>query len=168
MALTDKLIAIAEALRDKTTNYVFEYSEAEKKPYAPKDDKYTLEQMVETIQTHCPNRVKKVFVKGNFDKVDASFGLIVSYTPEGIVVLTAKSYTDSGEYEHILWKLRNTPEGVGIIVGNTPSSQTNGERGQLISCLLTGITQNCRLTIEQTDTSSSNDYTEISIDIEYI
>ena len=168
MALIDKLIAIADALRDKATTHVFEYSEAEKTPYTPRSDKYTLTQMVDVIKNHCPNRVKKVYVKGSFDKVNTDFGLVVSYTTEGIVVLTAKSYTDTGDYEHIWWVLRSAPDGVGIITGNKPEDQTNGERGQLISCLLTGIAQNCRITIEQTDASKTHDRTEISIDVEYI
>ena len=129
MALIEKLTAIANALRDKATTHVFEYSETDKTPYNPRSDKYTLTQMVDVIKNHCPNRVKKVYIKGSFDKVNTDFGLVVSYTAEGIVVLTAKSYTDSGEYEHIWWWLRNAPEGVGIIVGNEPKGQTNGERG---------------------------------------
>lgn len=168
MALTDKLTAIANAIRDKATTHVFEYSEAEKTPYTPRSDKYTLTQMVDVIKNSCPNRVKKVYVKGAFDKVNADFGLVVSYTTEGVIVLTAQSYLDSGEYEHIWWKLRSAPEGVTIKTGNKPEDQTNGERGQLISCLLFGVTQNCRITIEQTDASSTHDRAEISIDIEYL
>ena len=154
MALTDKLTAIANAIRGKTN----------------KTGSLTLSQMVDEINNNWHAYVKEVVQIGSFDKINTSdIGLtVVSYTADGRVLLTSKSYTSSGEYEHIRWVLRSAPEGVGIIVGNKPSSQTNGERGQLVSCILTGINRNCKVSLEQTDTSSSNDYTEISIDIEYL
>ena len=166
MNLITKLTTIANIVRDKMTPMTFAYSDGVE--ITPNTTKYTLTDIINILNTKWYNYVKQVYVKGSFDKVDTSFGLQVSYTQDGIVLLTAKSYTDSGEYEHIKWKLRNAPNGVSIIIGNDPKDQTNGERGQLISCLLLGISQNCKLTIEQTDTSSTHDYTEISIDVTYI
>lgn len=151
MALTDKLYAIADAIRDKTD----------------KTDKLTLPQMVEEINNHWHNYVKEVEYIGSFDKAGSLIGLVWSYTPEGMLVLTTNSVDSS--YEHVYWVLRTAPEGVSIVRGREPDNwEPTGEPEQFISCLIGGISQNCKLSVEQTDSSSTYDYVEISVDIEYI
>ena len=151
MALTDKLIAIANAIRSKTN----------------KVDSLTLSQMVSEINSNWHAYVKDVVYKGAFDDVGSLIGLIWSYTPDGKLVLTTNSNNSS--YEHVYWKLGTCPTGVTISTGRKPDNwESSGEPEQFYSCILSGITQNCRLTVEQTDTSSTYDYVEITVTIEYI
>jgi hypothetical protein len=42
-----------------------------------------------------------------------------------------------------------------------------GQRGQLISCVISGITQDCRIVLEQGEVSTNHDYTEIRVWVEY-
>lgn len=110
MALTDKLIAIANAIRGKTD----------------KIDLLTMTQMVEEINNHWHNYIKEVVYNGNFDHVGSIIGLVWSYTPDGKLVLTTNSNNSS--YEHVYWKLGIVPEGVGILTGRKPDNwESTGE-----------------------------------------
>ena len=151
ITLWNKIKTIADAIRGKIN----------------KTDSLTIDQMVNEINTNWHAYVKEVIYKGNFNEVGSLIGLIWSYTPDGKLVLTSNS--NSSNYEHVYWKLGACPAGIGITTGRKPDNwEPTGEPEQFYSCILTGISQNCRLTVEQSDTSSTYDYVEVTITIEYI
>lgn len=154
MALTDKLTAIANAIRGKTN----------------KAEKLTLPQIVEEINTNWHAYVKNFSLAGSFNDINTSFGnngFVYGYSPDGKLIIVAKSKNSS--YELIYWRLGNHPDGVVIEAGREPNNwEASGEPEQLCACVLSGITQNCKVTIEQTDTSSTYDYVEITVTVEYI
>jgi hypothetical protein len=81
MALTDKLTAIANAIRAKSY----------------KIRPLTLDQMVEEInnewlqpgEQRIKHYVKDFYLKGEFDKISSDFTPIYSYTPDGKIVISA-------------------------------------------------------------------------------
>lgn len=154
MALTDKLTAIANAIRGKTN----------------KAEKLTLPQIVEEINSNWHAYVKNFSLIGSFDDINTSFGnkgFVYGYTPDGKLIIVAKSKNSS--YELIWWRLGSHPDGVVMEAGREPDNwEPSGEPEQLCACVLSGITQNCKVTIEQTDTSSTYDYVEITVTVEYI
>ena len=172
--LVNKLKSLGHILRLKATPYKETLDSNAtgnlKTPPVYNGNTYTLEQMVEQIQLGYHNYVKDIYYMGSFNEVDASWGILHSYTPDGRLVLTAKSYTGSGEYEHIVWTLYGTPEGSNITLerGDKPDlTLPKGMRGQLISCIISGITQDCRIVLEQGEVSTNHDYTEIRVWVEY-
>lgn len=154
MALTDKLTAIANAIRGKTD----------------KAEKLTLPQIVEEINTNWHAYVKNFSLTGTFNDINTSFGnngFVYGYTPDGKLIIIAKSKNSS--YELIYWRLGSHPDSVVMEAGREPNNwEASGEPEQLCACVLSGITQNCKVTIEQTDTSSTYDYVEITVNITYI
>ena len=174
ITLVNKLQTLGAVLRNKLTPMKFTYdsSASGTTPQTPEYLKqtFTLDEMAIQFMANFHNYVKEINLKGSFNEVDASWGMLHSYTPDGRLVLTAKSYTGSGEYEHIVWTLYGTPEGSNITLerGDKPDlTLPKGMRGQLISCIISGITQDCRIVLEQGEVSTNHDYTEIRVWVEY-
>lgn len=151
ITLWNKIKTIADAIRGKTD----------------KTDSLTIDQMVNEINTNWHAFVKEVELRGTFDKVGGDLGLVYSYSPDGKLVLTTQS--NDSDWEAVYWYLRTAPEGVGMTVGRQPDNSTpTGEPQQLISCILTGISQNCKIVIEQGDTDGFYDRVQVNVDVEYI
>ncbi len=160
MALTDKLTAIANAIRAKSY----------------KIRPLTLEQMVEEInnewlqpgEQRIKHYVKDFYLKGSFDKISSDFTPIYSYTPDGKIVITAMS--KNSDYELIWWRLKTNSEtpNISMIAGREPDNWSpTGEPEQICSCVISGVDRNCQIILEQTDTSSTYDYTEITVEVLY-
>lgn len=151
--LVAKLTNLANAIRGKTD----------------KVDTLSIDEMVSEINTNWHAFVKEFEFRGSFDKIygDNLQTIIYSYTPDGNLVLTTQS--KSSDWEAIWWTLRNAPSGVSMIVGRKPDNTTpTGEPQQIISCIITGISQNCKIVVEQGDTDGFYDRVQINVDVEYI
>ena len=151
--LWNKIKSIADAIRGKTD----------------KTDTLTIDQMVQEINNNWHAFVKEFELRGAFDKVygDNLQTIIYSYTPDGNLVLSVQ--TKNSDWEAVWWCLRNAPSGVSMIVGRQPDNTTpSGEPQQIISCIITGISQNCKVVVEQGDTDSFRDRVQINVDVEYI
>lgn len=151
--LVEKLTGLANAIRGKIN----------------KTEKLGIDEMVSEINTNWHAFVKEFELRGAFDKIYGSDlqTIIYSYTPDGNLVLSTQS--KNSDWEALWWGLRNAPSGVSMITGRKPDNGLpTGEPEQIFSCIITGISQNCKIVCEQGDTNSTNDSVKINVDVEYI
>ena len=151
--LVAKLTNLANAIRGKTD----------------KVNALSIDEMVSEINNNWHAFVKEFELRGTFDKIygDDLQTIIYSYTPDGNLVLSAQS--KDSDWEALWWTLRNAPSGVGMITGRKPDNALpTGEPEQIFSCIITGISQNCKIVCEQGSTSGTNDSVQVNIDVEYI
>ena len=93
---------------------------------------------------------------------NTSFGVLISYAPNGDVVLTMKGGTTT-TYENLYYVLDSAPDGVTMeFVRNTGTSSTSG---RIYSCVLSNIQTLVNIAIAMNSRSSSSDYTQCDITI---
>ena len=93
---------------------------------------------------------------------NTSFGVLISYAPNGDVVLTMKGGTTT-TYENLYYVLVSAPDGVTMeFVRNTGASST---AGRIYSCVLHNIQTLVNIAIAMNSRNSSNDYTQCNITI---
>lgn len=92
--------------------------------------------------------------------VDMDFGVLVSYAPNGDVVITMKAGT-STSYEHLRFVLSSAPEGVTMTFVN--DTNASGSAGCIYSCVLHGITEPMLLEVVAGSGNSTNDYIPINL-----
>lgn len=92
--------------------------------------------------------------------VNTDFGVLVSYAPNGDVVITMKAGT-STNYEHLRFVLSSAPEGVTMTFVN--DTNTSGSAGCIYSCVLHGITEPMTLEVVAGSGNSTNDYIPINL-----
>ena len=93
---------------------------------------------------------------------DTSFGVLISYAPNGDVVLTMKGGTTT-TYENLYYVLDSAPTGVTMeFVRNTGTSSASG---RIYSCVLNNIQTLVNIAIAMNDRNSSSDYTRCDITI---
>ena len=93
---------------------------------------------------------------------NTSFGVLISYAPNGDVVLTMKGGTTT-TYENLYYVLDSAPDGVTMeFVRNTGTSSTSG---RIYSCVLSNIQTLVNIAIAMNSRSSSSDYTQCNITI---
>lgn len=177
MALTDKLKAIANAIRGKTD----------------KTDLLTLPQMVDEINNEWKIKcyVKQFYIQDDGKHYDDSGNLIgedtdwkdcfntdfagtgqyvmLSYTTDGDIVLTAQS-TDAG-YSNIQWQLGGIPSGSGISIINHEFSYSlspTGDSGIIQSCIIRGVNKACRIRLDCGSKNGNKDSIAINVHIDYL
>ena len=93
---------------------------------------------------------------------NTSFGVLISYAPNGDVVLTMKGGTTT-TYENLYYVLDSAPDGVTMeFVRNTGTSSTSG---RIYSCVLSNIQTLVNIAIAMNNRNSSSDYTRCDITI---
>lgn len=93
---------------------------------------------------------------------NTNFGVLISYAPNGDVVLTMKGGTTT-TYENLYYVLDSAPSGVTMeFVRNTGASST---AGRIYSCVLHNIQTLVNIAIVMNSRNSSNDYTRCNITI---
>lgn len=92
---------------------------------------------------------------------NTDFGVLVSYSADGKVIITMKGGTSTG-YENIDFVLETAPSGVEI-VKNSTSYDTGDPAGNIYSCVLTGIESPVEMSITMNGANSSYDYVNCSI-----
>lgn len=93
---------------------------------------------------------------------NTSFGVLISYAPNGDVVLTMKGGTTT-TYENLYYVLDSAPDGVTMeFVRNTGTSSTSG---RIYSCVLKNIQTLVNIAIAMNNRNSSSDYTRCDITI---
>ena len=93
---------------------------------------------------------------------NTSFGVLISYAPNGDVVLTMKGGTTT-TYENLYYVLASAPDGVTMeFVRNTGASST---KGRIYSCVLHNIQTLVNIAIVMNSINSSGDYTQCKITI---
>lgn len=93
---------------------------------------------------------------------NVSFGVLISYAPNGDVVLTMKGGTTT-TYENLYYVLDSAPPGVTMdFVRNTATSST---AGRIYSCVLNNIQTSVNIAIGMNSRNSSSDYTQCDITI---
>lgn len=181
MALTNKLTAIAKAIRKKTA----------------KIDKLTLDQMVEEINKewllpgeqkikdyvksfyiqddgeHYNKEGQKVDYDDDWDDFDwepigptlSKGPVIYSYTPEGYVLLTARPTSNS--YENVEWNLQRVPDTMNVQIWRKEfgSGKISGHSGKYESCVLVGIDRNVQIFVDCGSRTSGNNSVILNIHI---
>ena len=164
MALTDKLVAIANAIRGKTG----------------KTEKLTLPQMVDEINNEWKIKcyVNQLYIQDINDDSDWKYvhkniggrtndGILLSYTPENDIMLTAAS--NDGGRENIVWNISSAPAGVSIYTkSDWKQFEPTGNSGAYQSCVITGINQNCSIAADCGTTGGSTDIFTINLFITYL
>ena len=93
---------------------------------------------------------------------NTNFGVLISYAPNGDVVLTMKGGTTTA-YENLYYVLSSAPDGVTMeFVRNTGASST---AGRIYSCVLHNIQTLVNIAIAMNSRNSSSDYTQCNITI---
>lgn len=166
MALTDKLKAIANAIRGKTD----------------KTDLLTLPQMVDEINNEWKIKcyVKSLVIQDLDSDDDWQYvhkniggrtndGVLLSYTPENDIMLTAA--TNNGGRENVVWNLSSVPSDANIsIYTKNDWSQLGptGNSGAYQSCVISGITRPCNIALDCGETAGTKDIFTINIFITYV
>lgn len=170
MALTDKLKAIANAIRGKTD----------------KTDLLTLPQMVDEINNEWKIKcyVKELYInddgvpEGEQNDEDWQYvqkdiggrtnsGILLSYTPENDIMLTAT--TNDGGRENIIWAISSAPPGISIYGKNDwKQILPSGNSGSYQSCVIQGINQNCRIGVDIGETGGTKNIFTFNLIINYI
>lgn len=166
MALTDKLKAIANAIRGKTD----------------KTGLLTLPQMVDEINNEWKIKcyVKSLVIQDLDSDKDWQYvhkniggrtndGVLLSYTPENDIMLTAA--TNNGNRENVVWTLESVPSGANISIytkNDWSQIAPTGNSGSYQSCVISGITRPCNIALDCGDTAGTRDIFTIKIIITYL
>lgn len=92
---------------------------------------------------------------------NTDFGVLVSYSSDGKVIVTMKGGTYTA-YENINFALGTAPSGVEI-VNNSTSYDTSDPVGNIYSCVLTGIESPVEMSMEMNGANSTYDYVTCKI-----
>jgi hypothetical protein len=94
---------------------------------------------------------------------DTSFGVKVSYTADGDVIITMKGGTSTA-YEKIYFYKGTLPYGV-TLTNYVPGSNATMDTGAIYSCVLSGITSVYNLALAMNSRNSTNDYVRVDISL---
>lgn len=92
---------------------------------------------------------------------NTSFGVKVSYTADGDVIITMKAGTTTN-YEKLYFYAASLPSGV-TLTNYVPGSNVSMDAGAIYSCVLSGISRNYSLALAMSTYNSTNDYTRVDI-----
>lgn len=92
---------------------------------------------------------------------NTDFGVLVSYSTDGKVIVTMKGGTSTA-YENINFALGTAPGGVEIVTNST-SYDTADPAGNIYSCVLTGIESPVEMSIAMDGVNSTYDYVTCTI-----
>lgn len=166
MALTDKLTAIGNAIRAKTgkirplslDEMVNEINTEWLQPGEQRIKDYVKDFYIQDDGEHYDKNGNLIERDVDWDDyvdlypMGSNYGkkyVIYSYTPEGYIVLTARSKSKS--YENLEWTLKEKPEGSNVEMHNKTYSDSgllSGHSEQFLSCVLTGIDRNCQIYVD--------------------
>ena len=165
--LVSKITAIADIIRSKTPNTL---------------GKITMDQMVQEINNEWKIKcyVKNLTIQDLTSDGDWKYahknlggrtndGVILSYTPENDVMLTAA--TNDGGYENVVWHLSSVPSGANISIytkSDWKQWAPTGNSGSYQSCVLRGIDRPCNIALDCGETGGNTDIFTINIFITYL
>lgn len=92
---------------------------------------------------------------------NTTFGVKVSYTAGGDVIITMKGGTSTG-YEKLYFYAASLPSGV-TLTNYVPGSSASMDAGAIYSCVLSGVSADYTLALAMTTINSTNDYARVDI-----